>query len=317
MPSFAVKKLYASDEDAFDKELASLTSVKADEGVHLIKLLTTFSVEEEGRKTFYLVFPWAEGTLWDYWERNKLKDKHDRLTRTPWMAREIYEIARALQCVHNERRQHLKHYPGLSSGKDELYGRHGDIKAENILYFSGDNTLVISDFGLGRLQTKYSRSNNNPKALEKSATYRAPEFDLTDGRISRASDVFSLGCMYLEFVTWYLKGYDAVSDEFPEYRMEKDATWGFESDTFFTIENGKPIIKPKVQQWIEMLRKHKDASAYTDQFLDTIEKMLAPASEGRIKISKLTQQLDLFRETCERDPSYYGGESPSRSYVFH
>lgn len=289
--------------------------------MHLIQLLTTFCVEEEGRKTFYLVFPWAEGTLWDYWERNKLRDRRDRLARTPWMAREVFEIARALQCVHNERRQHLKQYPGLTTGKNaelkkELYGRHGDIKAENILYFSGNDTLVISDFGLGRLQTKYSRSNNNPKTLEKSATYRAPEFDLTDGRISRASDVFSLGCMYLEFVTWYLMGYHAVSEDFTEFRMEEDATYGFESDTFFTIENGKPIIKSKVQQWIQMLRRHGDASAYTNQLLDTIEKMLAPTSEGRIKIQKLTRELDLFRETCERDPSYYGGEFLSRSYVF-
>lgn len=287
-----------------------MTSVQADEGVHLIKLLTTFSVKKDGKKMFFLVFPWAEGTLWDYWERNKLKDRHDRLNRTPWMARECFEIARALQCVHNERREHLKQYPGLPSGKDELYGRHGDIKAENILYFKGNNTLVISDFGLGRLQTKYSRSNNDPKKLEKSATYRAPEFDLQSGRISRASDVFSLGCMYLEFVTWYLMGYEAVSDEFPEQRMEMDITWGFESDTFFTIEDGKPIIKPKVQEWIIKLRTHDNASAYTNQFLDIIEKMLAPVSDERMNIAVAVKELKLLEITCKGVSSFYEKDKP-------
>ncbi|KAK3392552.1 kinase-like domain-containing protein [Sordaria brevicollis] len=310
-PYFAVKRLYASDEDAFDKELASLTSVKADDGVHLIKLLTTFSVEEaDGSKTFYLVFPWAEGTLWDYWERRNLKGKLDRLSRTPWMARQCYELARALMCVHNERTQHLLQYPDLPSGKQELYGRHGDIKAENVLYFEGNNSLVLSDFGLGRLYTKYSRSAADPKTLEKSATYRAPEFDLTNVFISRASDIFSLGCMYLEFLTWYLMGYEAVSDQFPEYRTEMDNIWGFESDTFFTIENDKPILKRSVQQWMEELKHHKDATAYTDQFLEIIKKMLAPVSDERMKISDVVKELEKVSIACQGVSSFYEKDKP-------
>lgn len=176
--------------------------------------------------------------------------------------------------------------------------------------------LVLSDFGLGRLHTKYSRSNADPKALEKSATYRAPEFDLARGRISRASDVFSLGCMFLEFVTWQIMGYDAVYDEFPTYRMEEDITHGFESDIFFKVEGETAIIKPKVHEWMVRLKQHENASEYTKQFLDVIEEMLSPYPKDRINVVKLERKLYLLRKTCENDTSYYGGESQSRSYVF-
>ncbi|KAK3486965.1 kinase-like domain-containing protein [Neurospora crassa] len=315
--TFALKRLHASDKEAFDKELASLISVKTQKSTHLIKLLTTFSVIEEdgGSEVFYLLFPWAEGNLWKYWKVHQPRNQQERLTSALWMAQQCHQLARALLCVHNERQQTLKLYE-FPAGKDELYGRHGDIKAENVLYFESDGMLVLSDFGLGRLHTKYSRSNADPKALEKSATYRAPEFDLARGRISRASDVFSLGCMFLEFVTWQILGYDAVYDEFPTYRMEEDITHGFESDIFFKVEGETAIIKPKVHEWMVRLKQHENASEYTKQFLDVIEKMLSPYPKDRINVVKLESRLHLLRRKCETDTSYYGGESQSRSYVF-
>ncbi|KAK3950584.1 kinase-like domain-containing protein [Pseudoneurospora amorphoporcata] len=307
--TFALKRLHGSDKDAFDKELASLVTVKAQRDIHLIKLLVTFSVtEDDGSEVFYLLFPWAEGNLWKYWKAHE----QERLSQARWMAQQCYQLARALLCVHNEREQTLQYYD-VPAGKGELYGRHGDIKAENVLYFEADSTLVLSDFGLGRLHTKHSRSNSDPKLVEKSATYRAPEFDLANGRISRSSDVFSLGCMFLEFVTWYIMGYDAVYDGFPDHRMDLDTIWGFESDTFFKIEGDTAIIKPKVREWMDMLKKHEKASEYTNQFLDIIERMLSPHPKDRINVSRLSKELDLLRQTCERDPSYYGAESSSRS----
>ncbi|EDO65088.1 kinase-like protein [Neurospora crassa] len=305
--TFALKRLHASDKEAFDKELASLISVKTQKSTHLIKLLTTFSVIEEdgGSEVFYLLFPWAEGNLWKYWKVHQPRNQQERLTSALWMAQQCHQLARALLCVHNERQQTLKLYE-FPAGKDELYGRHGDIKAENVLYFESDGMLVLSDFGLGRLHNKYSRSNADPKALEKSATYRAPEFDLARGRISRASDVFSLGCMFLEFVTWQILGYDAVYDEFPTYRMEEDITHGFESDIFFKVEGETAIIKPKVHEWMVRLKQHENASEYTKQFLDVIEEMLSPYPKDRINVVKLESKLYLLRRTCETDTSYYG-----------
>ncbi|KAN0120383.1 kinase-like protein [Hyaloscypha variabilis] len=309
---FALKRLFAHDVDSFNKELASLLSFQDQDDMHLIRLLVTFEVKRVSEKghvssTFYLVFPWAEGDLWHFWKMHQTLD--DRIPRCVWMAEQCHLLAVALMYVHNERELHLRRFQDVKKEEHDLYGRHGDVKAENILYFKEENILVIADFGLGRLHTKISRSNQDPKTLERTATYRAPEFDTTQGKISRSCDIFSLGCMFLEFVTWYLAGWDAVSEEFPNYRQEKDI-YDFLSDTFFRIEGSpgdtKATIKPKVLEWIQKLRRNSNCNQYVLDFLTLIEKrMLDPDSATRIRSDSLVRKLEVFSRACRTDSDYY------------
>jgi serine/threonine protein kinase len=299
--------------DSFNKELASLLSFQDRDDIHLIKLLVTFEIKhvsEQGREssTFYLVFPWAEGDLWHFWKMHQTLDERKPLCL--WMAEQCHQLAAALMFVHNEREKHLRRLEDVQENEHDLYGRHGDVKAENVLYFEKENILVMADFGLGRLHTKISRSNQDPKSLEMTATYRAPEFDTSQGKISRACDIFSLGCVFLEFVTWFLLGWDSVSEEFPTYREEKDI-YDFMSDTFFRIEGslgnlGRPTIKPKVLEWIQALRQNSNCNQYIVDFLSLIEKrMLDPNSTTRIKSDALVRELDLYVRTCRTDSEYY------------
>lgn len=296
--------------DSFNKELASLLSFQDQDEKHLVKLLVTFEIKQTGggSSTFYLVFPWAEGDLWHFWRMHQALDQ--RIPRCVWMAEQCYQLALALMYVHNEREKHLNSLPDVMDHEHDLYGRHGDVKADNVLYFEDPDILVMTDFGLGRLHTKISRSNQDPKTLEKTATYRAPEFDTRQGKISRACDIFSLGCMFSEFVTWYLLGWEFVSDTFPNYRCEKDIH-DFISDTFFRIEGslgdlGTPIIKPKVVEWIRMLQQSENCNQYLLDFLNLIEnRMLDPNSATRIKSDALVRNLDLYVRTCRTDSDYY------------
>lgn len=215
--------------------------------------------------------------------------------------------------VHNEQRYQLtQRRNGADESRHEVFGRHGDIKADNILWFGGNDELVLDDFRLARLNSQYSRSGQDPKMLEKSNTYKAPEFDLHKGTISRVSDIFSFGCMCLEFMTWYLEGWEAVSDEFPEYRLELDIS-GQEPDTFFRLEGynteeERAIIKLKVKKWILKLKKTSIHSAYILQFLELIEeRMLEPDSKKRIKADELVKKIDLLVEACRKDSSVDGG----------
>jgi len=299
-----------ASRETFNQELASLKAFQDRDDKHLIKLLATLEVKKARTTTYYLLFPWAEGNLWEFWERHA--DPKSRFDRCLWMAEQIYQLAQALMLVHNERLQQLKEMKDtIDESKQELYGRHGDIKADNILWFGGSNEeLVLADFGLGRLNSKYSRSGVNPKLVDKSATYRAPEFDLSGGTISRRSDIFSFGCMCLEFVTWYLEGWEAVSDKFPEYRLEADIH-NQNADIFFTIEEYKTeeeraIIKPKVIQWIDRLKGSRACSSYILQFLELIEeRMLDPDSSQRIKSPELVKKLELLSVSCRRNSSFY------------
>jgi serine/threonine protein kinase len=85
---------------------------------------------------------------------------------------------------------------------EELYGRHGDIKPENILWFQETpdtddeaGILQIADFGLGRFHGRESRSNVHPDGVVGSPTYEPPECKL-HRPVSRAYDIWSLGYLY-------------------------------------------------------------------------------------------------------------------------
>ncbi|KAK3321328.1 hypothetical protein B0T19DRAFT_263775 [Cercophora scortea] len=307
---FALKRLYLPDRENFNRELASLLSITDRQDEHLIKLLVTFEIRNEQGSTFYLLFPWAEGDLWLFWKRNDAESK--RIPLGPWMAEQCYRIANVLKQFHNAREELVHGHKDIKPNERSLYGRHGDLKADNILWFPGpaQSTLVLADFGLARLHSIISRSRVDPLSIEKTATYRAPEFDLRGGFISRASDIFSLGCMYLEFVTWYLEGWESVSQTFVEARSDVDVH-GINSDVFFHIEGlnsdaERAVIKPQVIDWINRLKANPRCSYYILMFLDLIENdMLEPDSNRRAKSSTLVPKLHLLSETCRRDSDFW------------
>lgn len=145
--------------------------------------------------------------------------------------------------------------PTLSSGQ-RRYGRHSDIKPENILWFQGPDsnggfqgTLKISDFGFAQFNSRYSRSNVQTD-LSCTPTYRPPECDFKKHPISRSVDLWTLGCVYLEFITWHLKGSSAVIKHFTDRRVEENPNLdtGITEDTFFKIKGSIATVKVSVTQ---------------------------------------------------------------------
>ncbi|KAK8127360.1 hypothetical protein PG984_008468 [Apiospora sp. TS-2023a] len=314
---FALKKLHASDEKTFSDELASLLTFITDENKHLVKLLLSFEIGGPNNQTrYFLLFPWADGTLWDFWRLNDAVERRTSLSK--WMIEECHHLSSALNIFHNERKSQLPRFKDIKENQHDLYGRHGDIKAENILWFSKDDQLVLNDFGLARLNSKISRSAQDPKFLARTETYRAPEFDIPESKISRVSDVFSLGCAFLEFTTWFIEGYDAANQKFVDARMEADPNLqGFEVDTFFRTETvqGKQvsIIKPQVTEWIQRLRNNPRCTQFVVDFLDLIEKhMLDPSPKNRYESWKVEKKLKLIRDTCRAHTDYRTEPSPPR-----
>ncbi|CAJ2507580.1 Uu.00g087660.m01.CDS01 [Anthostomella pinea] len=313
---FALKKLTSNSRDNFDLELSSLLfSMDQYPGdkrrKHLIQILATFEMPNiaVAGSTYYLLFDWAEGSLSDFWHRNSqyVGDK----THCRWMIQQFYEITEALGCVHNERLQTLTSLNDSRFNDDGLYGRHGDIKPGNLLWFrSTTDSLVLSDFGLGRLHTQVSRSKQVPGLLDRSPTYRAPEFDLPHGLVSRVSDIFSLGCVFLEYITWFMRGLDTMQTVFPESRLEDDVH-GFQADVFFTIRKDsrgtlRPELKDVVKKWIKDLQADENCSCFLDQLLDIIkDKMLQPDPKKRIESGLLIKQMKSLRRACEDNPSFY------------
>ena len=229
---FAVKII----EEGFGSDLAKaeIDKLKRFEGEQyqqrLIRLLCSF----EYNLNFYLVFPWADANLEEFW-RDKFPDTDD-LRRgcglARWVAGEMLGLARGLHLIHNP--------PPRNSSDGCIKGRHGDIKPENILWFRGDSDpelnvapgdngpadktgrptgmLKICDFGLVDFHRKASAMVRPSKLNGRTHAYCAPECESLSGEyISPSYDSWSLGCVLLQFVTWYAQGWDGI-EQFADKR---------------------------------------------------------------------------------------------------
>jgi len=194
---------------------------------HLVTLLASF--KHGGKRC--LLFPYAPCALDQLWQYKEPNPQMDTAT-VRWVAKQLYGLMSAIYTIHEPK--HLQH---LTVQK---YGRHGDIKPDNILWFScatdAKGILVISDMGLSSFNSKKSRSNiSNGKVLG-APGYRPPEMDVKNGKVSRTFDVWTLGCLFLEFMTWLLRGYTGVH-EFGEKRKQI-SRHGSGNDFFFSLEPG-------------------------------------------------------------------------------
>ena len=191
--------------------------------------------------SFYILFPLATCNLKRYMEvlprQNGLPNckvqvimPYTEVTQTPilnkkftlWLLTQFLGLAQGVQRVHNLAR--LSDSRGLSpptSSTPDATGYHHDLKPDNILVFVNENerndygTFKIGDFGSGRAEMltrsgayksfrKTHDARVSPLATEKpngAPTYTAPDHYLT-GKMSRAADMWSLGCVFLEILTW-------------------------------------------------------------------------------------------------------------------
>jgi hypothetical protein len=241
---FAVKTLRKSAENdrAFARErsaLKRLGGLGAKDNTHVVKLLATFKHGDR----YSFIFPWAESDLLTYWRSEP--DERNPGATLRWLAGQCLGLAKGLQSIHN------------------MDARHGDIKPQNILCFPGGIetvfgspgvTLAIADFGLARWHNDKSRSTK-PQKLYGTWTYSPPECAITDGCISDSWDIWSLGCLWLEFVTWYLLGSDRALEAFADARTQVSHLGpGILDDCFFTVQEqegtGSPIqynLRPAVK----------------------------------------------------------------------
>ncbi|KAF5013348.1 hypothetical protein FDECE_651 [Fusarium decemcellulare] len=320
--SVAVKELRHDEtrEENFEREVECLKRVDSVRHPHLIRLLATRKTKE----SYQLVFPWADGNLRSLWKTSP-KPSVDKAT-SYWMLSQLQGLASGLMHIHD--------YKG-NSGKEnglQLYGLHGDIKPANILVFSdaelkGGRTLKIADFGLSQFHRKDSQPSSvytryEPPMIQDdtfepsefkprgySPTYRAPEFDL-ETSVGRAYDVWSLGCVFLEFITWMLYGYEAL-DTFASIRASAVSKGQRADDAFFELfsddPGGKPRarIKSAVSMWINELRSASETTRVFREFLDLTEKRLLEVDPRKRATSPtVATKLEDLKTNCQSDPEY-------------
>ncbi|PVH75774.1 HET-domain-containing protein [Cadophora sp. DSE1049] len=249
------KPLNVSDErfaETAKAEAKALEKIRDLDNPHLIKAIAYYTI---GLK-HYFIFPWAgDGNLWNYWERDPPQLDPGYLQ---WVFTQLCGLAKAIKDLHHS---------------DGGAWRHGDLKPENILCFkeSGESDakkddtgesdskqsrqciFVIADVGLAKVHALATDIRPDPTVTQSGTVmYWPPEGELPQERArSRRYDIWSFGCIYLEFIIWLLFGAAGLQ----RFRGE------LSGKKFYAIqpnEGGQKEsarINPDVQKWIDSIKK--------------------------------------------------------------
>ena len=238
----AVKHLLGTDTGAAQREANILRgmSKRPHAHRHVISLLATYEYCGE----YYLMFPWAQADLERFWKESRGPYGGNNemamwlLEQCLGLAKGLYQIHRYLTIPRASKvwQDSLIEEASRATVANEvpqlLFGRHGDIKPNNILFFpdggsSPYGVLKLTDFGITRFGTDPTQPPfHENERVPYTPTYQSPEC-LSKKDISTLCDIWALGCVYLEFALWYFRGYDHVK-AFSQKRQEDDV-----SDAFF------------------------------------------------------------------------------------
>ncbi|KAM0550683.1 hypothetical protein ACHAPJ_008747 [Fusarium lateritium] len=313
--AFAIKKLNSKSYKEFKAEFDMLAKLGETKHQHLVSLLGAYCHLNNN----YLIFDWADSDLSKFWQNHPMPDFNSDTVL--WVAEQCAGLASGLQQIHRygsieqQRRS-------TDPTQPKLYGRHGDIKPENILWFSGSGssgdggTLRICDFGVSEFHTVRSRSNRANKHVALSPYYRPPECQLKDGTISRSYDIWTIGCLYLEFLAWLLGGWSLVrAMVIARSSGPPSSNYGPSLDfdyPYFDINDRRTraTIKPAVIEFFESAHANPKCSDFVHEFLDIIQKSLLvvetndSSSYKRMACGQLHTLLDKMARKCRNKPEY-------------
>lgn len=233
---------------------------------HLTRLLV--AIEHGTHRS--LIFPWAEGgNLLQFWKtRSDVASYPPDYNWARWMAKQFSGMAGVLKQVHTPTKldapKNSQHLPppnqNLTPDRTKKRGIHGDLKPENILWFidstrddvpvpedDGDGPkgiLKVADFGLAAFLSKASY-RRPAKGMAVSKTHRAPEYE--EELVTPDADLWSFGCILLEFLVWYQYGMEGGIDRFSDQRADEEsikANEQYQEDKFFIEDVERQSARP-------------------------------------------------------------------------
>jgi serine/threonine protein kinase len=253
-----LKRLLKDDLEEFQREAGNLKVFNGYAHPHMVTLLMTW----KWISSYYLLFPLAKCDLDKYWENTPNKVNIDTVQ---WMSKQLVGISSAVSSIHDPKTNVIRHdVATLQVPHDESrYGRHGDLKPDNILLYDSNEydqgILVVADFGLSKLNSILSRSIQSNSRVPATPRYKAPECDIDGARIKRSYDIWTFGCLSLEWVCWLFGGQSARETFIRS--LDKPYPSGSRKDMFFDMlrqpdiklagQHGEEylvVIKPEVEE---------------------------------------------------------------------
>ncbi|KAI0441729.1 kinase-like domain-containing protein [Xylaria telfairii] len=282
-------------ERMYQNEIRQLSHFNGTVSRHLVTLLATFTQKEKR----HFLFPWATCDLFSYWETENMQPWD--IGHVRWFSKQLLGLVQAVRALH------------WSRSKEHYYARHGDLKPDNILWYKGyadddeKGILVVSDMGFTVAHTMYSRSKDLAAGVARTPEYRPPELDDQDAKVSRSYDIWTLGCIFLEMLIWFLGG-NNERIEFKKSRGMVDSR-GAGTFTFFTLnQKGNSTsanVKPSVVMGMNAIRNHRHRTEFSDNVVDAIEKsMIVVDPKKRCDIKDLEQTFVRINDNCQKSEDY-------------
>lgn len=161
---------------------------------HFVRVIATFT---EKRQLSLVLHPVADdGDLNSFLE--DIRDANDKSTAHDIDPEKLRVLQRAFGCL-----------AGGLAFMHQFKVRHRDIKPQNILVHKGQ--VLYTDFGYSKDSSELSKSTSAGKPDFWTERFSAPEVLEYDERNS-LSDVFSLGCVYVEILSVIHPRFDEARD---------------------------------------------------------------------------------------------------------
>ncbi|KIX08663.1 uncharacterized protein Z518_03320 [Rhinocladiella mackenziei CBS 650.93] len=316
------------NREKFDQERRALEMIqkfRTQPHDHIVRYLAAWS----RRNNFYILFELASIDLKTFIAgsddgysqsskplRRKIPRQQD--SRLPiidekfedWIMEQVTGLAQALAYVHEitfdyrsesslvSRNSSTLQIPHVYPYRPRAVGFHHDIKLDNVLVFNsvtrGYGTFKLGDFGSARVKlSEYYTVNRTPQMARQengAVTYTSPDLELK-GETTRKTDVWALGCVFLELMLWCFDREFTVP-RFSQERLNDDKGPSRTNRFWQTTESeSTAALKPCVSKKIEILRQHCRKRKYFKVWFDCVEGMLQVDAEERIRAHKLSNIL--------------------------
>jgi serine/threonine protein kinase len=179
----------------------------------------------------------------------------------------------------------------------DFIGCHHDLRPCDILF--SETAFILADFGPSTFKQAVQNSATPFKLVIDD--YLAPECEDWDngfqaGTVTRSSDVWSLGCIIAEIVTYIAFGHEGVK-EFKQAREYRVHSW-----TPFQFHHGPKRLSDGVERWLEKLEQ--SSSLDSSLVVPIAPKALCLVPSDRSKAAELasrdTALCVVYCGTCYR-----------------
>jgi serine/threonine protein kinase len=261
----SLKKASWSDTDFEDVVRAEVRNLEMLRNMNHPHLISAIAYYKRGKK-HYIMFPWAsQGSLRKLWEKDPPALEPYYLE---WFFTQLCGLSGAIMKLHHQ----SDNAPyGSRQSNTERSLRHGDLKPENILCFENSAEpsdrradqciLKITDVGLSKPHDRVTQMRiTGTRTIAGTIMYEPPEVELDkDKPRSRRYDIWSMGCIYLEFLVWILYGVKGLT------RFNQDLSVLGTTTRFYHIDEKTKTaqLNKDVQKWIDHIRQDPRCSENT------------------------------------------------------